>query len=54
MMSSVNMFGYSLDIPFPQLLFSPQVRVRLLSRFIHTQTAADELHVAALAKEPTT
>ena len=54
MMSSVNMFRYALDTPFPQLLFSPQVRVRVLSRFIHTQTAADELHVAALAKEPTT
>jgi len=53
-MSSVNMFRYALDTPFPQMLFSPQVRVRVLSRFIHTQTAANELHVAALPKEPTT
>jgi len=52
--TAVNMFAFPLDT-FLRPAYSPrQVRVRVPSRFIHTQTAADELHVAALAKETTT
>ncbi len=50
----MHMFGFPLDKLLIATYSVRQVRVRVLSHFIHTQTAADELHVAALAKEPTT
>jgi hypothetical protein len=55
--TTTNMFAFPF-FPLDSLLadvYSPrQVRVRIPFRFIHTQAAADELHVAALPKETTT
>jgi hypothetical protein len=52
--TGMNMFGFPLDKLLVAAYSAQQVRVRVPFRFIHTQTAADELHVAALAKETTT
>jgi hypothetical protein len=50
----MNMFGFPLDKLLVATYSVGQVRVRVPPGFIHTLTAADELHVAALPKETTT
>ena len=50
----MHMFSFPLDKLLVSTYSPHQVRVRVLSLFIHTLTAADELHVAALPKDTTT
>ena len=52
--TAMNMFTFPLDNVLRPAYSPHQVRVRVPFGFIHTQTAADELHVAALTKETTT